>query len=251
MGVKADYRNRFGGSLGYYDAQTFETLDVLKPVKFVDDFLGYQLALAESGNQARWATVATNLNTSPGLVADEPNGVVQITVDSDDNAEQGVLYWGDNTSLDLSKGLIFETRLTFETLPTTGTETVAAVFGLADDTGATLDDIATNLWFRVESSAQTALLIEGDDGNTDTDDQDASTTLAAGTYNIFRIDCSDTTDVRFYVDGTYVGSIALADLTAAEAKVQPYFSVQKAVSSANTGTGTMYIDYVKVWQDRS
>ena len=251
--VKADYNWQKTGRQVWYDEVTYETLLATFPVHFQDDFLGYKLQkyVTNENTSAPWHTVATNLNLAPELVADTANGVAQITVDSDDNAEHGTLYWGDNNHLDLSKGLIFETRLTFAILPTTGTEIVEAVWGLADDDNAVLDSVATNAWFKVISSAQTALLYESDDGDTDDNDNAAGITLVAGTYNIFRIDATDVTNVRFFVDGVHVGSTAMSNLTAAEAMVQPYFTVMKAVSANNTGTGTMYIDYCRVWQNRS
>ncbi|MFA5715290.1 MAG: hypothetical protein WC998_06100, partial [Candidatus Paceibacterota bacterium] len=116
----------------------------------------------------------------------------------------------------------------------------------------TLDSIATNAWFRVVSTAQTALLWETDNGDTDDDDNDASTVLVAETYHVYRIDCTSTSAVKFYVDDVLVGTSDMSTtLSASEAKVQPYFNVSKAKSSANTGTGTMYIDYVKIFQSRS
>ena len=87
------------------------------------------------------------------------------------------------------------------------------------------------------------------------DDNDASTTLTAGTMaaqgNIYTIDCTSISAVKFYVNGAKVGTGSMAGLTAAIGNVQPYFCISKAKSSANTGTGTMLIDYVKIWQDRA
>jgi hypothetical protein len=239
----------------YYDSTSGEIIKPVAPIVFYDDFLGNALNkyVANENTTAVWKTTETNLNTGIALVANEGNGVAAIIVDADNNAEVGALYWGDQLGLNMDRGLIFETRLTFHVLPTTGTEHVHAVFGLASAHNTTPDDIATNCWFRVESTAQTALLWETDDGNTDDDDNSASTTLVADTYHIYTIDCTSLAAVKFYVDGTLVGtSVDMStNLTASEAKVQPYFNICKEVSSANTGTGTMYIDYVRCWQNRS
>jgi len=217
-----------------------------------DDFLGTVLNKIEVGNTtALWSTVETNLNAEIEVVADSPNGVVAITLDSDDNAEIGALYLGDQRPFSIKQGLIFEARATFAVLPTTGTEDVQAVIGLAYDHNATLDSIATNAWFRVESAAQTALLYESDDTTTDDDDNDAGITLVAGTYNVFKIDCTNIAKVQFSVDGVVVGETDMSDLTDSEAMVQPYFNVSKAVSVNNTGIGTMYIDYVWLSQNRT
>ena len=244
--VKCNYSKFAHGRQVFFDGENGETILPMYPVVVNDDFLG------EAYNTTFWGTTETSLNTAIGLVDDEVNGVLQLTLDPDDNAEVAAVHFSNNLCLSMAQGLVFETRLAFSVLPTTGTETVQAVFGLASEHNTTLDSIATNAWFRVESAAQTALLWETDNGDTDDDDNDASTVLVPDTYHVYRIDCTDTSAVKFYVDDTLVGTSDMSTtLSAAEAKVQPYFNVSKAKSSANTGTGTMYIDYVKVFQSRS
>ena len=61
--------------------------------------------------------------------------------------------------------------------------------------------------------------------------------LVADTYHVYRIDCTDTSAVKFYVDDTLVGTSDMSTtLSAAEAKVQPYFNVSKAKSWPTAGT---------------
>lgn len=243
-----------GGNLVFYKG--LEHINPVAPVVFGDDFLGFKLNKYVAAEQAGavWGTTETNLNTAINVLEDEPNGVAAIILDADDNAEVGALYFGDNLCFSMKFGLVWEARLCFHVLPTTGTETVQAAFGLASAHNTTLDSVATNAWFRVESAAQTALLWETDDGNTDDDDNAAGVTLVADTYHIYRIDCRDLVNgVKFYVDNELVGQSAdfLTNLTDSEAEVQPYFNCSKAVAANNTGTGTMYIDYVRMWQNRS
>ena len=251
MSTKAQWQ---GGKLRFYDG--YEAVKPLSPVVFEDDFLGYKLGkyIASENTTARWGTVETNLNTAIALAASIANGAVDIILDSDDNAEVGVLHFGDQLPFSLLQGLIFECRLTFPVLPLTGTETVQAVFGLASAHNTTLDSVGTNAWFRVESAANTALLWETDiPGGTDDDDNATGITLVAGTYHYFRIDCSDGLTAKFYVDNVLVGTgdIATGMSAGSDDLVQPYFNVSKAKSSANTGIGTMRIDYVRCWQNRS
>lgn len=255
--TKCSYNWHNTGRMVFYDGATLETLHAKYPVSFYDDFLGafLQKYTAAEDTHSLWRTVETQLNTAIGLKADELNGVVNIIVDSDDIAEVGCLHWGDQESLSIEQGLIFEARVAFSVLPTTGTETVQAVWGIAGAHNTTPDSIDCHAWFRLESAAQTALLWETDDNVTNDDDNAASITLAAGTMaaqgKIYRIDCTDITAVKFFVDGVLVGTASMAGLTAAIGNVQPYFCVSKAKSAANTGTGTMLIDYVKVWQNRA
>lgn len=254
MSVKCKYNWRGTGWQVWYDSNTLETLHIVGPTKVVDDdFCGAYLRkyITAENTTALWSTVETELNTGIGLVADGTNGVAAIILDNDDIAEVGVLHFGDNECLKLEQGLLFECRLTYNVLPTTGTETVQSVFGIAGAHNTTLDTIDVSAWFRVESAAQTALLWEVDDNHTNDDDNATGITLVADTYNIYQIHVVSISEVNFYVDGIKVGTGSMAGLTGAEGKVQPYFNVSKAKSAANTGTGTMYIDYVRVWQDRS
>jgi hypothetical protein len=251
--TKCNYNYGNSGRQVFYDGVTYETLNPHFPVTYYDDFLGsfFEKVIAGENTVAPWGTVATNLNTAPLLVANEPNGVVQITLDADDNAEQGVIYWSDQLPLDITAGLIFETRLKFAVLPTTGTEEAVAVWGIASATGADLDAIATNAWFRIQSAAPTVLLYESDDATTDDDDNIAGVTMAALVWHIFQIDFTNLAAVRFVVDGVCVGTTDMSAIVAGTEFVQPYFCMSKAVAANNTGTGTMYIDYVRCFQNRS
>jgi hypothetical protein len=240
------------GIIEYYDSSSYERVAVFAPNMFYDDFNGYKLNkyVAGENTSAIWAAVETV--GAVALVANAVNGIVSCALTSADSAQIAALYFGDQLCFSLLQGLVFEARLAFHVLPLTGTETVQAVFGLAIAHNATLDSIATNAWFRVESGANTALLWETDNGDTDDDDNSTGITLIADTYNIYRIDATDESAVRFYVDGVLVGTSNMSTtLTASEALVQPYFNVSKAKSVANTGTGTIYIDAVRCWQKRS
>lgn len=248
MSTKCNYSKFSNGKQVFFDGSTGETLAPMYPIIVSDDFLG------EAYNTTFWGTTETVSGGTlvAGLIDDETNGIMGLGLDSTDEAQIAAMHFGDNLCLSMAQGLVFETRLTFETLPTTGTELVNAVFGLASAHNTTLNSIATNAWFRVISSAQTALLWETDNGDTDDDGNSTGITLVAGTYHIYRIDCTNTAAVKFYVDDVLVGTSDMSTtLSAAEAKVQPYFNVSKAKSSANTGTGTIYIDYVKIFQNRS
>ena len=222
-------------------------------IDFFDDFLGLKLkkVISAENTTAQWSTVETALNLGIDNVADATNGVAQLTLDSDDNAEVACLYFGDTEPFLIGQGLIFEARVTMAVLCATGTEEVEAAFGLAGEHNALLDSVDVNAWFRTDSPAGSALKWETDDAVTNDDDNDAGVTLVAGTYNTFKIDASDKTAVQFYVDGVFIAESDMSGLDATTAKVQPYFQLSKAVSVANTGVATMYIDYVRITQDRT
>ena len=242
MGTKADYRNRFGGSLGFYDPETFETLDIMKPIKFVEDFIGNAQVL---DGTLRWAVVDVG-DATEAIVADSANGVISLHLAASSEAEDAVLYMGDNKTFDVGSGLIFETRIDMGVSPGTG---VCAVFGMAGDHNLAKDSVTENAWFRLDASL--VVKAESDDTTNDNDDVATGVTAVAGTYDIYRIDFTDLGDVKFYIDGARVGAATtfdMSNLTAAEQQMQPYFSLDKA---SGTGLGDMNIDYVKIWQDRS
>lgn len=243
------------GKAAFYD--DYETTKPLSPVVFEDDFLGakFDNYAASTNAGARWVTVETSLDTAIGVVDDATNGIVALGVGATDRTELAALYAGDNLQFSLKNGLMMEFRGTFSVLPTTADSTVTtAVMGLASAHNAAADSVATNVWFRLDGSS--AIKWESDDGNTDDDDNATSpaTVAAAGTHNIYRIDARSLANgVKFYIDSTLVGTTGdfNTNLTASEAKVQPYFRVSKVKGGKNVNTGTFQLDYVRVWQNRS
>ena len=222
-------------------------------IDFFDDFLGLKLkkVIANENTTAQWSTVETDINLAPDNVADATNGVVQLTLDSDDIAQVACLYFGDTEQFLIGQGLVFEARVALAVLPTTGTEEVEAAWGLAGEHNADLDTVDVGAWFRSESPNETTLVWETDDAVTNDDDNDTGVTLVAGTYHTYKIDASDDSAVQFYVDGIFIAESDMSGLTSTTAKVQPYFQLSKAKSVANTGVATMYIDYVRITQDRT
>ena len=238
-----------------YEKDTTESLVPIFPVTFYDDFLGADVAFPATGTAeagCKWSTLI--VGAAPPVVAkvaDGLNGIASLALTNTDQAQIAVLCWNGQESLSLNQGLIFEARLCFSVLPLTGTETVQAVFGLASSHATPLDNVVTRAWFKVESAAQTALLWEVDDNVTPDNDNDATTVLAANVYHIYRIDATSIAAVKFYVDGVLVGTGSMAGLVTPIWSVQPYFNVSKVLGANNTGTGTMLIDYVRVFQNRS
>ena len=94
-----------------------------------------------------------------------------------------------------------------------------------------------------------AINAEKDDAVADTPGA-TGVTAVASTYNIFRIDATTQTNIKFYIDGARVaGSTTFSSASnTANSKCQPYFACDK---TSNAATATMLIDYVKIWQNRS
>jgi len=236
-------------NLIFYDRASIESVLPVAPVVFYEDFLGNDFLDTESGSVGIWETVEVNLNTAIAVRADTANGVLAMILDADSNAEDAVLYWGDQRGILVTAGAQFEARVNVATLPTVST---TLVIGMVDDHNLDKDTVNASAWFRIDSAGGAGVVkVETDDTTNDNDDVSAGTTAVAGTYYILRIDFTTITDVRFYINGARVGSgttFDMSNLTAAEAVMQPYFSLDKG---SGTPVGTLDIDYVRIWSDRS
>lgn len=235
-----------------YDKVTTESLIPMFPVVFEDDFLGGDILFPATGTVepgTPWSTLILG-NGVVGKVADEINGVASLAITAAASADIAALDWNDQESLSLNNGLIFEARVAISVLPTQAVGgTTEIVFGIAGAHNAVLDTVDCNAWFRVQHGSA-ALLWETDDNVTNDDDNDTGIVLVAGVYHIYRIDANNIAAVKFYVDGVLVGTGSMAGLVTPIWCVQPYFNVSKT-NAGNTGVGTMLVDYVKVFQDRS
>ena len=246
MSTKARYRN---GIPEFYNG--YETIDRTQELVFADDFLGskFQKIVANENTVAPWSVVETSV-AAITHVANTTNGVVGITVAATNETELGAIYWGDQLSLSILQGLVFEARVAFHTVPTTGTEKASIFVGLASAHHATPDTVATNCWFHATGSG--LVNWETDDQTTDDDDNSTGITFAADEYHYLRIDCTGgKSDIKFLIDGVVVGTGDMSGLDAAKAKVQPYIRASKIKAVSNTGVASVYVDYVKVWQNRS
>ena len=240
----AKYNWKESGFPVVYDKSTFESLIPMFPIVFMEDFLGATGGGPFDGS-AIWNVVDVG-GATEAIVANSANGQFLLHIHATGEAEDAVLYHGDNKTFDVGSGLIFECRLDMSVLIGTG---VTAVFGMAGDHNLDKDSVTEQAWFRLQGSA--VLLTESEDTTNDNNDKATGITLVAGTYNIFRIDFTDITDVKFYVDGVRVSSgitFDMSNLDAGEQQMQPYFSLDKA---SGTTVGDLNIDYVKIFQDRS
>lgn len=233
------------GMLEFYDDSTQERVLPVAPVLWEDDFIGYQLRTSESGSTGDWLTVEVG-NATVTAGADTANGAAVLALTATSEAQDAVLYMGDNKNFNTKAKASVEFRVNVSVLPTTG---VACVFGLAGDHNLDKDTITEGAWFRMQASG--AVLAETDDTTNNNDDVSTGHTAVAGTYDVYRIDFHDLTDVRFYINGDHVATgttFDMSNLSDAEAVMQPYMSIDKA---SGTGVGTIAVDYVRVWSARS
>lgn len=99
-------------------------------------------------------------------------------------------------------------------------------------------------------------MVETDDGTNDNDDAATGVTLVTATNYWFKIDFSDTANIRFFYKAdtaatwTELTSTAAAaagittfDMSNYTAGLQPYFMCDKA---SGTGTASLHVDLVRV-----
>lgn len=238
MSTKAKYRN---GIEQRYESTTHETVLALAPVTFVDDFLGKAIDTTHV-----WTSHDTSAagDAAPALVADAANGVLALALDNTNEAQLSGVSWGDNRTLVLNQGLVFEARFRYSTLLTGA---AIGVIGLAGDHNATFDSVAESIVFRADGSG--AITVETDDGTNETSQVSTGTTLTTSDWIIARIECDDPTSVRFYINGEQVATGTTFNMNATPTlALQPYARVSKG---AATSVGTMQIDYIRCWQKRS
>ena len=248
MGTKSRYWPRSqSGTLEYYDSATKERVARMSPVVFYDDFITSPTAIpaggaAESG--CRWVDKIVSSNATVAGVADTANGIVQCAMASNSEAEGAFLYMDDNRQFLLTAGLIIEMRVKISVLPTSGGE---AVWGLAGDYSAAPDNITYSAWFTADGGGE--VYCEIDDGTTDSSATSGVTATAAQT-KIYKIDFTDMASVKYYIDGVRVatGTTYAYTATGANATLQPFMGCDKA---SGAGLGTIQIDYVKIWSNRS
>ena len=205
---------------------------------FVEDYLGD--ALVTPGNLYDASAVG-----SPTLAVkkDVADGVLEATLASQSEAELIGYDWGDYTSIPMNKEPKYLFAVNVAVLPSTNER---MVFGLADAIDGTLNDIVRNAWFRLEASG--VVVLEADDGTTDTDDQATSPsfTVVAGTRHYFELHITQEGFVRFWIDGGYVGQIAVAAMDST--RMQPVAYNQK---DSGSGVPSFELDLIHGFWDRS
>jgi hypothetical protein len=232
-----------GNRIRYYDsANNNETVKVIADVFFSDDFLG------KAFDVTNWWTaldVSAAGLTTPVLVADGASGLLSLPLDATSEVQLSGVTWGDHRPLILNQGLVFEARLALSVLPTG-----AVVFcaGLCGDHNAAVNTVAESIWFRADGSG--AITVETDDTVNETSVIATGVTLTAGLFAVLKIDCSDITSVKFYINGSQVAAGTTFNMSQVAAlKLQPVVRIGK--EAAATTVGTVQLDYIRAWQNRA
>lgn len=244
-------RSRFRSRvLEFYDDSTFEVSDFLAPVKFYDDFTGAGAAVipaagsAESG--VHWTSkIVGAAPPTVAAVANQASGVVACTLTNASQKQDAALYPGDVLNWSLEQGLVWQARIQLKVLPSAAE--VIAVAGLSIAWADGPDAIGKSVWFQATGSGE--LYAGCDDATTDTN-VTTGTTLTTADWAYLMIDASEVSNIKFFINGNRVcsSSTFAYAATGANAIMQPFFSMYKA---SGTGVGTLYVDSVRLRQNRS
>ena len=246
MGIDCKWNWHNTGHQVWYDDTTFETLENTYPLQYYDDFTGSAGGQVFDGTYA-WNVLDVSVGGAPtvAVVADSGGGQFLLALDAFNEDQDVVLYQPASKTFDVGNGLIFEARINMAVVPGTG---VRAVAGMSGPHNLDKDTTANAAWFSWAASMATA--VETDDTTNNTA-ATAVATAVAGTYNIYRIDFTTLSDVKFFIDGVRVATSTtfdMSNLTAGEQQMQPYFSIDK---TGSVELGSMNIDYVKILSNRS
>jgi hypothetical protein len=246
MSTRAQYN---AGVQTFYDSVSFETLMAMSPIFYKTDFLGAGAmvipAAGAAENGVDW--VKKIVGAAPPTVAGVANAVggqIACALTADGQKEDAVLYWGDDLSLDATKGLCFEARIRLSVLPSAAG--VQAVFGLGS---VWIDGPDNNTcYLQMGATANGALLIRSFDGVTRIS-APSGVVLAAGDWATVRIEATDLTDVKMFVNGNKVTTQGQINFAAVGglAVLQPYLGVYKPNGA---GVATLLVDYVSAWMNR-
>jgi hypothetical protein len=246
-GVQNILGNQYGR---VYNKSTHETLRIEgASVFFADDFLGkYENVYIAADNSAGpWIEKLTGAAPPTIVMLDSiGGGALSFNLTADEQKQEAGIYFNNYKNFNIDKGVIFEARVAVHTAPTAQSE---LYFGVANDyvEGPIAEaDAGPTVHALFCYDGALTPTIHTDDATTDTDAVATSVTSVLDTYAIFRIDASVPASAKFYINGVRVGSSSTFDLSAgANVVVQPFIMAHK---EAGVGVGSMYLDYVKMWQ---
>ena len=245
------HKDSAGNATSFLDDLTYERVLPLRRVAFVNDLFGAEAAIPTSANVGFpfIAKLVESAGTpTAARVANAIAGVVGLALDATSEKQEATLYFGDSLEFDATKNLEFEMVLAADVLPSAAA--VEMVWGLQSVWIDGPDN--ASYYIEVQCMASGAVNVRTKDG-VNTVSNSSGVTLLAAAQHVFRVDATDVTNIQFFIDGTKVSPVVPKTLmafaaTGANAVLQPYVSVYKA---SGTGVGTIYVDTVRVWQDRT
>lgn len=246
MATRSKYN---AGRLEFIENTTHERVLPLAPIVFYDDFIGagWQAVPAAGSASNGYQWVKKIVGAGPPTVAGVANGAggqIACTLTATSEKQDAMLYTDDNKGIDVTKSAIFEARVQLSVLPSAAG--VQAAFGLCSSWIDGPDNNTCYLEFGATANGN--MLIRSFDGTT-TKSIATTVTVLTTEWHTYRIDATDVTDVKYFIDGAQVsanGAVPMA-ATGTLAVLQPFAQMYKP---SGTGVGTLTCDYIRVWNNR-
>lgn len=225
--------------------------DIDGPLVIDDDFLGDYPAAATalSGEgPVSWAKLET---LGLGVThSDEANGVIKFVFDAVAEAATATLFM-ENSPFDIDKAPIFEARVAIFDI---GDDAALDIdIGLASDDHATdFEAIAAFVSFHLDGNSLN-IMAHSDDGTTDVAAVDTTKDAVDNTYFNVKIDCTDKTDIKMYLDMDGNGYVQVLSgttftLAAYSGSLTPIIMVEK---TSNNTLADVRADRVRCSADRN
>jgi hypothetical protein len=231
-----------------YDAATQETIVRYTAVNLDEDFIGPSHTAgipvtATVGYPWIQKTQHTAGAPSVAAVANASGGVIRCSLDATSEKQEASLYAADVLNWDMTKSAVFECRVSNHVVPTA---LVEMVFGLRS---AWIDGPDNASFYAdFQQLASGVVNIRSKDG-VNTLSNPSTVVMAVDTSHNFRIDATDPTNVRYFIDGVEISNHNMSfAAVGANAILQPYLSVYKA---SGVGVGTLDIDMIQAGMNRS
>jgi hypothetical protein len=240
--TKSKWRNN---QLAFYDGTTFETVRPVAPFYWKDDF--FVDAQIKAAGLPGWTLKDSGAATEV-QVADLSCGVFSLNLAANVEKEYAGITFNDQLVLDLDKGPIVEFRVAVHTTPTDQAE---LYFGVINDwvegpyaeavAGATVHSL-----FHFDGALLCEIHTDDTVNETAAGGVTTGITVVEDAFHVYRIDFTNAADVKFYIDGVAVATSSTFNMSqGTNVMVQPIVEAHK---EAGNGVGSLYVDYVKLWQ---
>ena len=253
MGTTIQLRSRLdatGNLQSEYDPATGETIARRAAVILEDEFLYPAATIPTQGAPVigyPWVkrTVQTGGTPTVAILANSAGGTVRLAIDATSEKQESTLYGNDQLVWDMTKSATWEVKLSNHVLPSAAA--VEMVFGLQS---AWIDGPDNASFYAEFQQLATGVVNMRTKDGVQTLSNSTGVTMVVDAFHIFRIDATDPTNVRFFVDNAEVSTPKQMSFaaTGANAILQPYVSVYKA---SGTGVGTIDLDMIQLAMNRS
>tara|TARA_R110002051_G_scaffold197248_5_gene264787 strand:+ start:4704 stop:5492 length:789 start_codon:yes stop_codon:yes gene_type:complete len=209
-------------------------------------------------------TEAGSTGNQTGDFIDAPDGVLRLLHTTTTETEACLLSLGGTNAISPTKEPIFEARVKIN-LSTDSVFEAASVYEVivgmmtpataVSVSAGVFDGVADNVGFRLGGGAQAtnSIFMESDDGTTNNDDVDSGVDFTSGAYHVYKIDMSDTSDVRFYVDGKLANNGNTFDMSAIAATdyLEPVILFVRTNAGGTERAHSLDIDYINISSKRT